>query len=545
MGKTIIYQILPRLWGNKAENPEKNGDLELNGSGKLKDIDAQTLAYLRDMGVSHIWYTGIIRHATKASSSGCRPSHPDWVKGLAGSPYSITDYFDVNPYLAFDPEKRMSEFEELVERTHQAGLKVIIDFVPNHVARDYGRFSPSPVSGGRDALGHPVLGAEDDKERLWAESNDFFYYPGQELRLPVKDQKYKEFPAMASGNCYSPEPSETDWYDTIKINYCDYHTDTWDKMYEVLKFWAEKGVDGFRCDMVELVPQAFLTWLISKLKEDFPELVFIAEIYQKASYSKYVRDIGFDLLYDKSGLYDALYDIVRYNVEDSGAPVEMWQSARRITWNWQSIDDLQPYMLNFLENHDERRFASDFFGKSAENSFAALAASLFFNTSAFMLYFGQEIGERGMDEEGFSGLNGRTSIFDWWNPDAIRRLYNTIHGRDELRAEEKAVLEKYKEALSFASKSEAVGRGDTYDLCYCNLGSPGFNQDVHFAFLRKAEKETLLYVCNFSKKASRVSVFIPLHAFEWLNMPETETVNPDTPIEVYVEPMSYSQLPLA
>ena len=544
MGKTIIYQILPRLWGNNVENPDKNGSLERNGSGKFQNIDEKTLGYLKGLGVSHLWCTGVIRHATKASTSGCKPSHSDWVKGEAGSPYSITDYFDVNPYLAVHPEKRMQEFEDLVERIHKAGLKLIIDFVPNHVARDYGRFSPLPIEDGFDAQGHPVLGAKDNKEKLWDENNDFFYYPGQDLRLPVKGQKYKEMPAMASGNCYSPEPAETDWYDTIKINYCDYHTQTWDKMREVLRFWAGKGVDGFRCDMVELVPQTFLCWLIAKIKEEFPDIVFIAEIYQKVSYSQYVREVGFDFLYDKSGLYDVLHDISIANVEDKGAPVEMWQSAKRITWNWQSIGDLQPYMLNFLENHDELRFASDFFGKQAENAFAALGVSLFFNTAAFMLYFGQEIGERGMEEEGFSGLNGRTSIFDWCNPGGIMRLYNTIHGKEELREDEKRVLEKYKKALSFAAKSPAIGSGETYDLCYCNFGSKGFDFDRHFAFLRDFQKECLLYVCNFSKKEAEIEIFIPEHAFEWLNMPETEKLNSRSPIKVSVEPMSYSQINL-
>lgn len=544
MGKTIVYQMLPRLWGNNTENPDKNGDLERNGCGKFQNIDIQTLEYLKTLGVSHLWCTGIIRHATKASTSGCEPSHPDWVKGEAGSPYSITDYFDVNPYLAVHPEKRMKEFEDLADRVHDAGLKLIIDFVPNHVARDYGKFSPRPFKDGLDAKGHPVFGSKDDKDRLWAESNDFFYYPGQELRLPVKGQKYKEIPAMASGNCYSPEPVETDWYDTIKINYCDYHTETWDKMREVLRFWIKKGVDGFRCDMVELVPQAFLSWLIAKIKEEFPETIFIAEIYQKASYSQYIRDAGFDFLYDKSGLYDALHDISVANVEDKDMPVEMWQSAKRITWNWQSIGDLQPYMLNFLENHDELRFASDFFGKKAENAFAALGVSLFFNTSAFMLYFGQEIGERGMEEEGFSGLNGRTSIFDWCNPDGIRRLYNTIHGRDELSVEERRVLNKYKKALSFAAESPVVCSGETYDLCYFNLGSEGFNPDRHFAFLRNFKKESLLYVCNFSKKEAEIEILIPDHAFEWLCIPQTEAFNSRTPIKLFVEPMSYSQIRL-
>lgn len=526
--------MLPRLWGNKNSKRIKNGDLSENGSGKFKNIDTKTLSYIKGLGVSHVWYTGIIRHATIGSNG----ANSDWIKGKAGSPYSISDYFDVNPYLATDKDNRMKEFENLISRTHRAGLKVIIDFIPNHVARNYGQVSPKPIINGRDALGHPVLGAMDDKTVSWKAENDFFYYPGNQLVLPVKEQTYYENPAMASGNSCTSCPDENDWYDTIKINYCDFHTSSWDFMYEVLDFWAGKGVDGFRCDMVELVPIPFLRWLIRKIKDKYPDIIFIAEVYKKNSYNEFVRDVGFDYLYDKSGLYDALHDIVCKNINDTGVPVEMWQSARKITWNWQSLSDLQPYMLNFIENHDEQRFASDFYGKSGLNGFAALGASLFFNTSAFMLYFGQEIGEKGMDDEGFSGINGRTSIFDWWSVDSLTRLYDTIHGKDRLNPEEKTILQKYRSALTFASTDAAVSMGATYDLCYCNLSSDGFNQDRHFAFLRDYEDETLLFVCNFSTVASDMSIMIPEHAFEWLHMPQTQQLNHNTPIKVHVEPCS-------
>lgn len=533
MDKPIIYQMLPRLWGNTNEKLHKSGTVEENGTGRFKDIDKATLDYLKSLGVTHIWYTGVLRHATCCDTRGCTPSSTQWVKGNAGSPYSITDYFDVNPYLAVKPEERMAEFRALVRRTHAAGLKVIIDFVPNHVARDYGKFSPKPISKGRDALGHPVLGALDDKTVHWKPDNDFFYYPGQPLKLPVKGT-YKEMPAKASGNIYSPEPTVNDWYDTIKLNYCDFHTDTWDRMYEAVCFWASVGVDGFRCDMVELVPAEFMTWLIKGVKAEFPEVQFIAEVYQKNLYNKYVHEVGFDYLYDKSGLYDALHDIVTGNVNNAGGPIEQWQSARRITWNWQSLGDVQPNMLNFLENHDEQRIASDFFGLDARNSFAALYVSLFFNTAPFMLYFGQEIGERGMDEEGMSGKDGRTTIFDWWSPASLRRLFLSVHGKGELEPEEKAVLEKYRKLLAFASEDEAIKKGVTYDLCYCNMYSEGFNIDRHFAFIRKYGEETLLIVSNFEPKDSDISITVPAEAFEWLQISQSDSLNATTPVKVHV-----------
>lgn len=531
MGKVIIYQMLPRLWGNIGGKNIKNGTLKDNGCGKFSSIDTISLEYLRSLGVSHVWYTGIIRHATAEDSDGCTPSSADWVKGRAGSPYSITDYYDVNPYLADEPENRMEEFHKLVERTHAAGLKVIIDFVPNHVARDYGRFAaahPAPT-------GMAALGESDDKSVHWKDSNDFFYYPGIPLALPIQNQTYMEMPAMASGNSYTSSPGANDWYDTIKLNYCDSHTETWEKMYDIVNFWAGQGVDGFRCDMVELVPQAFFKWLISRIKKDRPNLLFVAEVYQKTLYSKYIREIGFDLLYDKSGIYDTLRAIVEKNAKDSGVPVEDWQSAKRITWNWQSLGDLQPYMLNFLENHDEQRFASDFFGCDARNSYAALYTALYMNNAPFMLYAGEEVGERGMDNEGFSGRDGRTSIFDWWAPSSLTRLYKYIHGEKKaLTPEEETMLDTYRKALKFAAEDNAVSKGTFYDLCYCNYASDGFNPDRHFAFLRDFEDETLLIVCNFSKNDADMKISIPEHAFNWMKMPESEEFNHTTPVSVHV-----------
>ena len=542
MEKSIIYQIFPRYWGDRAGKQKKGGTLDENGCGKFSNIDRESLDYFKSLGVTHLWLTGIVRHATGESTGGCTASSPDWVKGRAGSPYAITDYYDVNPYLADKPERRMEEFKELLKRVHNAGLKVIIDFVPNHVARDYTSFTalhPAPT-------GMPSLGSDDDKSVHWREENDFFYYPGTELKLPIKSQIYKELPALASGNAYTAEPAVNDWYDTVKINYCDTHTGTWDKMLDIVRFWAGMGVDGFRCDMVELVPADFFTWLIREIHKQYPEIVFIAEVYQKELYSKYIREVGFDLLYDKSGMYDTIRAIVQKNTDDSGVPVEAWQSTRKITWNWQSLGDLQPYMLNFLENHDEQRFASDFFGKDAGNVFAALYASLYFNRASFMIYSGQEVGERGMYQEGFSGKDGRSTIFDWYTSDKVRKLWRYIHGdMKALDRKDVALLERYRSALTQATGNRAVISGSTYDLCYCNLSSDGFCVDRHFAFLRDCGDDTVLVACNFSNVDAEMELSIPEHAFQWLELNETETLNHNKPIRLKVPAMDAAVVKLS
>ena len=456
--KRIIYQVLPRLWGG----------------GKFSSIDAGVLSNWKNLGADYIWYTGLIRHAS-------RYNRDKVVKGDAGSPYAITDYYDVNPYLACDESHRMEEFDSLVTRTHNAGLKFLMDFVPNHVAREY--------------MG--TLGAGDDTAVHWAPENDFFYYPGEALQLPVACEGYEEMPAKASGNCFTAAPGMNDWWETVKINYCDFHTATWDKMRDIVRFWAARGVDGFRCDMVELVPHQFMKWLIESIKAEFPQVVYVAEVYEKDKYRMYVEEVGFDYLYDKCGLYDTLRAVTCSGV-----------SAREISHNWQFLGDLQPHMLNFLENHDEQRVASDFFCGSAAGGYAALGVSLLLNTAPFMLYFGQEMGERGMQAEGFSGLDGRTSIFDWCSVPAL------IHP-------DKKVLKRYREVLQWA-QMPAFREGKTFDLCYCQDGS--FNPDRHFAWLRSDGKKTWLLVSNFSSQKEEITVRIPPEALEYLGIKAVRTV---------------------
>ena len=482
--KTVIYQLLPRLWN----------------TGKFSGIDAGSLEYWKGLGVDFLWYTGVIRHATARKDGGCTPSHPQIVKGEAGSPYAIYDYYDVNPYLADDPTRRMEEFAQMVERTHQAGMKVIIDFIPNHVSRDNVNF-----------------GKTDNTSVHWAPENDFFYYPGQALKLPepYNGSAFYEYPAKASGNCFSPTPAVTDWYETVKLNYCDFHTGTWDKMLDIVRFWARKGVDGFRCDMVELVPPQFMRWLIGKVKELFPSVVFIAEVYEKEKYKLYADEVGFDFLYDKCGLYDTLRAVTCSEASTKG-----------ISWNWQFLGDLQPRMLNFLENHDEQRIASDFFCGKAEGGYAALAVSLLLNTAPFMLYFGQEIGERGMDNEPFSGVNGRTSIFDWWTVASLQRLHQWIGDRRTgLTPGEKAVLKRYQELLTLA-KDPVFAQGKTFDLCYCQQAGH-FNPDRHFAFLRSNGSRTVLVIANFGEDAD-ISVRIPTEALDYFKIKAVRTVYTET-----------------
>ena len=514
--KLVVYQIFTRLYGNRNTYRRENGTIEENGCGKLNDFTPDVLKRLVDMGVTHVWYTGIIRHATQTdySAYGIPKNHPAIVKGRAGSPYAITDYYDVDPDLATDVDRRMQEFEQLVERTHKAGLKVIIDFVPNHVARQY--HSICKPEGVRD------LGEDDDPQQGFSPQNNFYYCPGERF-TPYFDlyhgetEPYIEEPAKATGNdCFHNAPGMNDWYETVKLNYgVDYYAgrvghfspipDTWSKMTDILLFWARNGVDGFRCDMAEMVPAEFWQWATDKVKFAYPDKVFIGEVYNPAEYRRYIG-AGFDYLYDKVGMYDTMREVIRG-----------YQTTHAITGAWQATDDIRDHMLYFLENHDEQRLASSFFAGNAQKGIPALIVSALLQQNPLMIYAGQEYGERGMDKEGFSGNDGRTTIFDYWSIDTLVRA-----SQHKLTSEEKALDIIYNKVVNIARSEKAVTDGVSFDLMYVNA-----HLQRQYAFLRKAGSEVLLVVANFAEAPVETTVCIPAHAFDYLGIKEKNAMSTD------------------
>lgn len=511
--KIIIYQVLPRLFGNKRATRKKNGSISDNGSGKFNQFTNRALADIKSMGYTHIWYTGVLAHASKTDYTkyGIPKQHPEIIKGIAGSPYAIRDYYDVDPDLAVKVENRMREFENMVTRTHQNGMGVIIDFVPNHLARDYQSImKPDGVE---------EFGASDDTSVQFSSSNNYYYIPGKSLdlsKIPNSEKgSYSENPAKVTGNdAFTHMPSQYDWYETVKLNYgVNYNDgrrghfasipDTWHKMKDVLLFWAEKKVDAFRCDMAEMVPLEFWKWVIPMVKAEYPNILFIAEIYNKSAYRNFLSTDAFDYLYDKVGLYDVVRDVA------SG-----YRPSSDITFTLSEVGDIQSKMLNFLENHDEQRIASDFFLGDANKGFAAMILTACVNTNPIMVYFGQELGEKGMDEEGFSGKDGRTTIFDYWSIDKIVRWNNSEKWNcDKLTDDEQMLRRRYTDLLQFCNKEKAISEGKFYDLMYANYENIEFNSTKKYAFLRGDGKSLFLVVVNFNDIDSAVKVNVPDEAF--------------------------------
>ena len=557
--KLVIYQVFTRTFGNKNNNRKPNGTLAENGVGKMNDFDVATLQQIKSLGVNTIWYTGVIRHATCTdySAFGIPRQTPRVVKGKAGSPYAITDYYDIDPDIADNVAERMSEFEDLVKRTHKEGLKVIIDFVPNHVAREYK--SICKPKGVKD------LGETDDMGKHFDANNNFYYCPNEPLdtsAIPLPNgieaddsnemaTEYTEMVARCTGNDrFDAHPQANDWYETVKLNYgvdyCDWGgrsthfepiPDTWHKMTDILLFWAAKGIDGFRCDMAEMVPHEFWQYATEKVKAQYPHIVFIGEVYDPNQYRTYVA-AGFDYLYDKVGMYDCLRDVMCGH-----------RSASNISQQWQATDDIREHILYFLENHDEQRIASDFFCGNMQKGIPALIVSALFQRNPVMIYAGQEFGERGMDSEGFSGVDGRSTIFDYWSVDAIRKGF---FERSELSAEQLQLEKDYCTILNICNSEKAVSEGKTFDLMYANEAYEDFDSNKMFAFLRSFGNTTLLVVANFGKAEAHVRVNIPAHAFDYMELTEgkkdmvdllsgdqqTAILQQDSPVEMLVAGLS-------
>jgi len=528
--KKVIYQVFTRLFGNENTTNKPWGTLEENGVGKFDDFTDKALLEIKDLGVTHIWYTGVLHHAmvTDYTKYGISNDDPDVIKGRAGSPYAVKDYYQVDPDLAIDPANRMKEFEQLIDRTHKNGLKVIIDIIPNHIARAY--------EGKNNPKGIHDFGAKDDKTKAYSRDNNFYYIVGEDFKVPVwqndykplggeknplADGKFDEKPAKWTGNgSRLAQPNLHDWYETVKINYGikpdgtkdfdvlpdgfdkkDYKAhvafwqdkivpDSWIKFKDITLFWLEKGVDGFRFDMAEMVPVEFWSYMNTTIKTKYPNTLLLAEVYNPSLYRDYIHKGKMDYLYDKV----ALYDTIKHIVQDHG----LTDNLPKIQ---EDLADIEHHMLHFLENHDEQRIASVDFAGSAEKGKPAMVVSALISTSPTLIYFGQEVGEPGDEDAGF-GTASRTSIFDYIGvPHHQKWMNDKKFDGGQLSNNEKELRNFYKRLLNFTIHSSALMGSYKEIHNYNRTNSSNYNHRV-FSFIRWSESEKLIIISNFDTKES-------------------------------------------
>ncbi|MDH5413287.1 MAG: alpha-amylase family protein [Flavobacteriaceae bacterium] len=543
--KKVVYQVFTRLFGNVNTNNKPWGSIEENGVGKFSDFNNKALQELKSLGVTHMWYTGVLHHATITDYTAYEISNddPDIVKGRAGSPYAVKDYYNVNPDLAVDPARRLEEFQQLVERTHQNGMKVIIDIVPNHVARKYeGRSNPVGVSD---------FGASDNINVEYDRNNNFYYIVGEEFKVPewkngyqplggekheLADGKFIEVPAKWTGNgSRLAQPDMNDWYETVKINYGirpdgykdfpelpqDFRTgdhkkhfefwkdkdvpDSWIKFRDIALYWIEKGVDGFRYDMAEMVPVEFWSYMNSSIKMKNPDAFLLAEVYNPDLYRDYIQLGKMDYLYDKVALYDSIKHIIKgYGWTDHIVNVQA------------ELGDIEKHMLHFLENHDEQRIPSKDFAGSAEKGKPAMVVSATLNTAPTMIYFGQEVGEPGAENAGF-GSPTRTSIFDYIGvPHLQRWVNNKKFDGGQLSESERDLRDFYKRLLNVTINSSALMGAYKEIHMFNREHTENYDHRV-FSFVRWLDDEKLIIVSNFdADKSYEFDLKIPKEVIdEW------------------------------
>lgn len=524
--KFVVYQMMFHVWGNQHTGPLKPyGSYLENGVTKFSDISTIGLKALRKKGFTHLYATGLLEHATMEdfSAYGTPLDHPKVVKGRAGSPFAIKDYYDVNPFLAKEPQHRMQEFASMLDRIHQNKMKLIIDFVPNHLARQY--YSDQKPKGIED------FGSHDQTDVSFSPKNNFYYLPGTQFEIPdgvhppiESHIPYIEIPAKVSGNnVFSAKPSVHDWFETVKLNYgldvqhgnvlhADPIPDTWLKMLDVLTYWTNKGVDGFRCDMAEMVPVEFWAYVIPKIKAINPSVIFIAEIYQPDRYRDYIFRGKFDYLYDKVGLYDGIRRLMEQKPQGTTADItKVWQ---------QESGDFSEHMLRFLENHDETRINTP--GFAASNLWSSIPGMVVTSTlhhGPVMIYFGQEFGEKANEIEGFNDADDRTSMFDFWRVDTHQRWLNggKFDG-GQLSKEEKELDSFYVDLMQWIQKSPAIKEGKFFDLQYAQYEN--YPSQKVYSYLRYTDQEALLVLTNFEANHSHeFEIVIPELA--WTMMQRT------------------------
>lgn len=523
--KKVVYQVFTRLFGNKNTTNKPWGTIEENGVGKFNDFTDKALTEIKNLGVTHIWYTGVPHHALVRDYTkyGISNDDPEVVKGRAGSPYAVKDYYNVNPDLAVDPAKRLEEFEALVARSHKNGLKVIIDIVPNHIARKY--VSVSKPAGVRD------FGADDNTSVEYDRNNNFYYIPGQHFQVPTSDTykplngeqnplidgKFDEYPAKWTGNgSRMAKPDINDWYETVKVNYgirpdgskdfpqlpagyenksVQEHYDfwktqdvpsSWKKFRDIALYWTAKGIDGFRYDMAEMVPYEFWSYMNSAIKVKNPDAFLLAEVYNPNEYRNYIHKGKMDYLYDKVETYDHLKAVIQGKTTPDG----LSDIQRRTV-------DIEHHMLHFLDNHDEQRVASPEFARNGERGKPMMVVSATIGSSPAMVYFGQEVGEAGNENAGF-GTHSRTSIFDYVGvPSHQRWMNNGKFDGGQLTDGEKKLRDFYKRLLNFTIKSDAL-MGKFQELQTVNRHETNDYDPYLYSYVRWSANEKLIVVVNFS-----------------------------------------------
>ena len=346
-----LYQINTRVWLTEFSET-------LGRHATLDDIPDAELDRLAQLGFDWIWLLSVWQTGPGAQEVS-RTNHewrqefqqtlPDLREDdIAGSGFAITGY-SVHQSLGGDVA-----LARLRERLRQRGLKLMLDFVPNHMG-----------------LGHP-----------WIEEHPEFFVPGSEQALASAPQNYTRVKCKSGEQifAYGRDPYFSGWPDTLQLNYANPATQ--EAMIGILLKIAEQ-CDGVRCDMAMLVlPDVFertwgqrapLFWPMAtqRVRAHVSDFLFMAEVYWDMEWT--LQQQGFDYTYDKR-----LYDRLREG------------HARPVREHFHAGLDYQDKLARFLENHDEPRAATTF----SPEVHQAAAVITFFSPGLRFFHQGQFEGRR-------------------------------------------------------------------------------------------------------------------------------------------------------
>ncbi len=535
--RPVIYQLFVRHFSNTEHNGVQNGTIETNGCGTFNGVTEEALRSLARMGCTHVWLTGVLRHATQTAHPGVPAQPKSIVKGIAGSPYAVVDYFDVDPDLASDPALRMTEFEALVQRCRLVGLVPLMDFIPNHVSRAYHA----------EGEGHEDFGEGDDKNVFFSAEQGYFYLTancegdGPPLMLPDGVfEGERSFGRVTGNNAATWTPDACDWYETVKLNYGynfmaglaslrllpDWMSPkhkvpkTWRIMDDILAFWQEKGIGGFRCDMAHMVPMAFWKWALSHARVRRSSVFFMAEAYNDHMKTTY-EDPCAALL--EAG-FNAVYDSACFHLAENVYLGGNW--ANDFDRLFRSDPKYMSHGVRYIENHDEPRVCSPKAWNGVGHKVMPAVMTLVYASGKgpVLVYNGQEVGERAEGPGGYGGDNGRTSIFDYTCLPRLQPWVEAGFDADALPPDA-AKLRDFHCRLLPILQHPALERGDFYGLNWANMKNPTFGKEPAdessghwtYAILRHHGASTALVVGNLSPDINfyNLRVSIPQHAFGW------------------------------
>ena len=284
---------------------------QLTPEGTLRAAAAK-LPFLRDLGVDAVWLMPIY------------PIGEAERKGSLGSYYSIRDYCAVNPELG-----TMADFDAFVAEAHRLGLKVLLDWVANHTARDARWIAEAPASWyERDAAGEPAV--------PW------------------------------------------DWSDTAKLNYAN--RDVWQAQGDAMEFWiTQHAVDGFRCDMAMLVPIGFWNDVSLRLRRVKPDLFMLAEAEERNLF----EEGAFDACYAWE-MHHLMNDVARQQVRVTSLRDYIWADRDRYPDSGMR--------LAFTSNHDENSWSGSEFTRLGDAREIMAVFTFVVPRGLPLIYTGQEIG---------------------------------------------------------------------------------------------------------------------------------------------------------